>query len=324
MSEPGGRATQKHSTRGHGVVVTGWGSALPDKVVTNLDFEQRLDTSDSWIVERTGIRERRMGGSSGSLAIEAGQQAIQSAGIDPASIDLVVLATTTPDQTMPATASSVQAALGTGGGAVDVNAACAGFVYALGTGAGMAAIGVRRILVIGADVMSRITDQDDRGTAVLFGDGAGALVLEAVEGRGALLGLDLGSDGRLGHLLYTDIGRYTVMDGPEVFRKAVRIMVESSTRALSAAGLTPDDVDLLVPHQANTRIIDAAARRLGIPMEKAALVLDRTGNTSAASIPLALVDALGNGRVADGDILLLCGFGAGMTWASAVVRWGRS
>jgi 3-oxoacyl-[acyl-carrier-protein] synthase-3 len=149
------------------------------------------------------------------------------------------------------------------------------------------------------------------------------VVLEAVPGPGALLGLDLGSDGRLGHLLYADIGEFTVMDGPEVFRKAVRIMVESSSRALADAGLTADDVDLLVPHQANTRIIDAAARRLGIPMEKAALVLERTGNTSAASIPLALVDAVHDGRVSDGDVLLLCGFGAGMTWASAVVRWGR-
>jgi 3-oxoacyl-[acyl-carrier-protein] synthase-3 len=293
-------------------------------VLGNDELAERFGTTPAWIEERTGIVERRVGGTTTDLATEAGAAALARAGADPSAFDLLLLATTTPDRAMPATASVVQAKLGLSGGAVDVNAACAGFVYALGAAAGMAAIGVGRILVIGADVMSRITDQDDRGTAVLFGDGAGAVVLEAVEGPGALLGLDLGSDGRLRHLLYTDLGGFTVMDGPEVFRKAVRIMVESCTLALADAGLTADDVDLLVPHQANTRIIDAAARRLGIPMEKAALVLDRTGNTSAASIPIALVDAVDKGRLSDGDILLLCGFGAGMSWASAVVRWGRT
>ena len=306
-----------------GVTVTGWGSALPEKVVTNADFEARLDTSDAWITERTGIRERRMGGSTGSLSVEAGQRALDSAGVDPASVNLLLLATTTPDQAMPATASYVQGALGTSGGAVDMNAACAGFVYALVAGAGMAAVGAERILVVGADVMSRITDQDDRGTAVLFGDGAGAVVLEAVDGPGALVAWDLGSDGSLRHLLYADHGAFTFMDGPEVFRKAVRIMVESTEITLAKAGVRPEDVAVFVPHQANTRIIDAACKRIGIPLERAALVLERTGNTSAGSIPLALADAADAGRLHDGDLVLMLGFGAGMSWATALLRWGR-
>jgi 3-oxoacyl-[acyl-carrier-protein] synthase-3 len=307
-----------------GVELRGWGSALPEKIVTNADFASRLDTTDEWIIERTGIRERRFGGSTGSLAVEAGQQAIDVAGVDPASIGVVLLATTTPDQQMPATASYVQDALGCGGGAMDLNAACSGFVYALIAGAGLCEIGASRVLVVGADVMSRITDQDDRSTAILFGDGAGAVVLERVEGPGRLLGWDLGSDGSLRHLLSCDAGGYTQMNGKEVFRQAVRVMVDSCSKALERAGRTAADVTLLVPHQANTRIVAAACARLGIPMERTALVLERTGNTSAGSVPLALADAADNGRLHDGDIALLCGFGAGMTWASAVLQWGTS
>ena len=304
-----------------GVRLTGWGAALPEKVVTNADFASRMDTSDEWIVERTGIRERRFGGSTGTLAVEAGQRALQQAGVDPATVDLTVLATTTPDQVMPATASSVQDALGCGGGAFDVNAACSGFVYALVAAAGICEVGAQRALVVGADVMSRITDQDDRNTAILFGDGAGAVVLDRVDGPGDLLGWDLGSDGSLRHLLTCDAGGYTQMNGKEVFRQAVRVMVDSCSKTLAAAGLKPTDVALLVPHQANTRIVKAACDRLDIPMEHTALVLDRTGNTSAGSVPLALADAADAGRLAEGDIVLLCGFGAGMTWASAVLRW---
>jgi 3-oxoacyl-[acyl-carrier-protein] synthase III len=304
-----------------GVRITGWGAALPEKIVTNADFQERLDTTDDWIVECTGIKERRFGGSSGSLALEAGQRALASAGADASTVDLLLLATTTPDQIMPATASSVQGALGTGGGAVDMNAACAGFVYALVAGAGMAAIGSARVLVVGADVMSRITDQDDRATAVLFGDGAGAVVLDAVDGEGDLLAWDLGSDGSLRHLLYTDHGSYTVMDGKEVFRRAVRLMVDSCEKTLGQAGVAPEDVTLFVPHQANTRIIDAACKRMGIPIEHTALVLERTGNTSAGSIPLALADAADAGRLHDGDLVLMMGFGAGMSWATALLRW---
>ena len=307
-----------------GVQLRGWGAALPEKIVTNADFASRLETTDEWIVERTGIRERRFGGSTGSLAVEAGQRAIDQAGVDPASIGAVVLATTTPDQQMPATASYVQDALGCGGGAMDVNAACSGFVYALVTGAGLCELGAERVLVIGADVMSRITDQDDRGTAILFGDGAGAVLLERVDGPGRLLGWDLGSDGSLRHLLSCDAGGYTQMNGKEVFRQAVRVMVDSCSKALGRAGKVAADVTLLVPHQANTRIVSAACARLGIPMERTALVLERTGNTSAGSVPLALADAADNGRLADGDLALLCGFGAGMTWASAVLEWGAS
>ncbi|MBW3626233.1 MAG: ketoacyl-ACP synthase III [Actinobacteria bacterium] len=316
MSGPLGRLST-------GVAVTGWGVALPDTAVTNAELEARLDTSDRWITERTGIRERRIGGTTGQLAAAAARQALTAADATPASVDLLVVATSTPDQQLPATASTVQHTLGLRCGAFDVNAACSGFVYALVAGTGMSMAGARRVLVVGADVMSRVTDQDDRSTAVLFGDGAGAVVLDAVEGPGQLLGWDLGSDGSLRHLLQADIGGYVQMEGKEVFRRAVRVMVESSEMALQRAGLTIDDVDLLVPHQANTRIITAACERLGIPMERAAMVLHRTGNTSAASIPLALGDAVDAGRVAKGDIVLLVGFGAGMTWASAVLRWGQ-
>jgi 3-oxoacyl-[acyl-carrier-protein] synthase-3 len=305
-----------------GIVIRGWGSALPEKVVTNTDFASRLDTSDEWIVERTGIRERRFGGSTGTLAVEAGQQAIETAGVDAASVDVVVLATSTPDQVMPATSAYVQDALGCGGGAVDVNAACSGFVYAFVTGAGLCEVGAKRALVIGSDVMSRITDQDDRGTAILFGDGGGAVVIDRVDGPGNLLAWDLGADGSLRHILQCDTGSYTQMNGKEVFRQAVRVVVESVATTLDRAGVAPADVKLFVPHQANVRIVDAVCQRVGIPVENTAIVLDRTGNTSAASVPLALADAADAGRLADGDIVLLCGFGAGMTWATAVVRWG--
>jgi 3-oxoacyl-[acyl-carrier-protein] synthase-3 len=305
-----------------GIRVIGWGSALPEKIVTNADFESRMDTTDAWIVERTGIRERRWGGTTSGLATEAAQRALTVAGAEPASIDLLLLATTTPDQQIPASAPSVQHALGLDCGAMDVNAACSGFVYALVTAAGMCGMGTKRAVVIGAETMSRVVDPEDRNTAILFGDGAGAVVVEACDGPGQLLSWDLNSDGSLRHLLDADIGGYLRMNGKEVFRTAVRVMVDSCTRVLAQAGLAADQVDLLVPHQANTRIIAAACDRLGIPYERNALVLDRTGNTSAASIPLALVDAIEGGRVQDGANVLLCGFGAGMTWASAVLRWG--
>ncbi len=321
MSERSG-AGGSHLGRTSGVAVVGWGVALPDTAVTNADLEARLDTSDRWITERTGIRERRIGGTTGQLAAAAARQALVAADASPGSVELLVLATSTPDQQIPATASAVQDALGLSCGAFDVNAACSGFVYALVAGAGMAGVGARRVLVVGADVMSRITDQGDRSTAVLFGDGAGAVVLDAVEGPGQLLGWDLGSDGSLRHLLQADVGGYIRMEGKEVFRRAVRVMVDSAEAAMARAGLTLADVDLLVPHQANTRIITAACERLGIPMERTAMVLDRTGNTSAASIPLALGDAAQSGMLAKGDVVLLVGFGAGMSWASAVLRWG--
>jgi 3-oxoacyl-[acyl-carrier-protein] synthase-3 len=309
------------TTSGRGAAITGWGIALPETVVTNAELEARLDTSDDWITERTGIKERRVGGTTAGLAVEAGEAALANAGREGADIDQLVLATTTPDQQMPATASIVQAGLGTRGGAIDINAACSGFVYGLVQAHGLIAVGAERVLLIGAETLSRITDWSDRNTAILFADGAGAVVLEAVDGPGQLVGWDLGSDGTAAELLYAEIGGFMKMEGREVFRRAVRATVDSAMQSMQRAGVTPDDIALVVPHQANMRIIEAASQRLGIPMERTATVLQSTGNTSAASIPLALVDALNGGRVQDGDLVLLVGFGAGMTWASAVVRW---
>jgi 3-oxoacyl-[acyl-carrier-protein] synthase-3 len=309
-----------NTTRGG--IVTGWGISVPDKVVTNDDLSVTMDTNDAWIRERTGIRERRIGGTTSQLAIDAGLAALEKAGRRPDEIDGVILATTTPDQIVPGTSATVQDGIGIPGGAFDVNAACSGFVYALTVAHGMLAIGAERLLVIGSETLSRITDWDDRSVAVLVGDGAGAVVLEAVDGPGQLLSWVLGSDGSLRHLLKCDHGGYLYMDGKEIFRKAVRAVVESSEQAIAEAGLTVADIDLMVPHQANLRIISAAAQRLGIPEEKAVVVIDRYGNTSSASIPLALVDALDTGRLEKGQHVLLTGFGGGMTWASAVLRWG--
>ena len=234
----------------------------------------------------------------------------------------MILATTTPDSIVPGTAPTVQNALGVRGGAFDINAACSGFVYGLVTVAGLIGAGAGPILLIGAETLSNITDMDDRAIAIIVGDGAGAVVVEPVEGPGQLLSWNLNSDGSLRHLLYCEHGGTLYMDGKEVFRKAVRVVVESAERAMADAGLGPDDVSLLVPHQANLRIIVAACQRLGIPEERTVVVIDRYGNTSSASIPLALHDAISDGRVHDGDNLLLTGFGGGMTWASAVLRWG--
>jgi len=303
-------------------VIRGWGVALPDTVVTNDDLARTIDTTDEWIRERTGIYERRVGGSTGSLSIESGRLAIEHAGVDPASIDVLVLATTTPDQTVPATSATVQHQLGLRCGAFDVNAACSGFTYALIVAHGLVAAGAQRALVIGTDTLSRITDWTDRGTAILFADGSGSVVLDAVEGPGELLGWDIDADGSLTKLLDCDLGGNLRMDGKEVFRKAVRIMVDSAEKSMKHAGVTADDIKLVVPHQANIRIIEAACQRLGVPMERAASTIHRTGNTSSGSIPIALADALEAGRVADGELVLLVGFGAGMTAASAVLHWG--
>ncbi len=306
-----------------GAVITGWGSALPDTVVTNADLEARLDTSDRWIVERSGIRERRVGGTVSSLATQAGHRALERAGVSGADVDLLVLATCTPDLLVPATSAAVHHALGLSGGAFDVNAACAGFVYTLVAAHGAVQAGAaRRVLLVGADCLSHITDPEDRGTAVLFADGAAAVVLEASDADGdGLLSVDLGVDGSAHDLLTCPHGGTMHMEGKEVFRRAVRITVESATCALERAKLVPDDVALFVPHQANLRIIEAAAARLGLPMERVAVVLDRTGNTSSASVPLALAAAADAGRLAPGDRVLMSGFGAGMTWASVVLRW---
>ena len=293
-------------------------------MLTNHDLEQTLDTSDDWIVERTGIRERHVGGTTVGLSVESGRKALDMSGVDPATIDALVLATTTPDRCVPASSATVQNELGLRCGAFDINAACSGFVYGLVQAHGLIAMGAKKILVIGTDTLARITDWDDRNTAILFADGSGAVVLEAVEGAGQLLGWDLDADGSAERFLYSDIGGFIHMDGKEVFRRAVRIMVDSATKSMNHAGVTADEVKLVVPHQANLRIIQAACDRLGIPIERASTVLQHTGNTSSASIPLALADALDNSRVQQGDLVLLVGFGAGMTAASAILRWGGS
>jgi 3-oxoacyl-[acyl-carrier-protein] synthase III len=304
-----------------GIRITGWGIAVPDKVVTNDDMAARLDTSNEWIVERTGIRQRHIGGTTSGLAIEAGQAALASAGRSPDDIDLLMLATTTPDCLVPGTAPAVQHGLGIHGGAFDLNAACSGFVYGLITVAGLIAVGSGPVLLIGSETLSKITDMDDRKIAIIVGDGAGAIVVEPVDGPGALLSWNMNSDGSLKHLLKCEHGGTLYMDGKEVFRRAVRVVVESAERAMADASLKPDDIALMIPHQANVRIIQAAGQRLGIPEARTVVVIDRYGNTSSASVPLALHDAIACGRVHEGDNLLLTGFGGGMTWASAVLRW---
>ncbi len=312
----------RHTTPMRGATITGWGTALPEKILTNEDLAQMVETSDEWIRERSGIQERRVGGSTSGLGIEAAEKAMEMAGVMPDEIDMLILATTTPDDQVPGTSSTVQHALGLTCGAMDLNAACSGFVYGLVTAHGLIGAGAERILLVGSETLSRITDWTDRTTCILFGDGAGAVVLEAVDGPGQLLGWDLSSNGTLRHILYAEIGGYMKMEGKEVFRQAVKAMVASAEAALSRARVDPADIDLVVPHQANNRIIDAAMKRLGIPDDRAAVVLHRTGNTSSASIPLALADALEDGRVGKDDLILLVGFGAGMTAASAVLRWG--
>jgi 3-oxoacyl-[acyl-carrier-protein] synthase-3 len=290
--------------------------------VTNEDLSAHLDTSDSWITERTGIKERRIGGTTSQLAVDAGHRALERAGRRGDEIDLLVLATTTPDALVPGTSATVQDALGVAGGAFDLNAACSGFVYALVTAHGLALAGAERALVIGSETLSRITDWDDRSVAVLVGDGAGAVVLETTDGPGELLAWDLGANGSLRHLLCCDHGGYLYMNGREIFRHAVQAVVSSSLKTLGRAGLSATDIDLFVPHQANSRIITAVSERLGIPSERCVVTIDRYGNTSSASIPLALADALDTGRLRPGGLVLLSGFGGGMTWASAVLRWG--
>jgi 3-oxoacyl-[acyl-carrier-protein] synthase-3 len=280
-----------------------------------------MDTSDEWIRERTGIHRRHIGSTTAELSIRSGRRAIEMAGIDPSSIDALVLSTTTPDRTVPATSATVQHALGLRCGAFDINAACSGFVYGLAVAQGLIAIGSRKVLLIGTDTLSRITDWTDRNTAILFADGSGAAVLEAVDGPGDVLGWDIDADGAAEDLLYCDVGGFIHMDGKEVFRRAVRIMVDSANKSLAAAGLSIDDIAMVVPHQANIRIISAACERLGFPMSRTAVCLQDTGNTSSASIPLALFDAADAGRLHRGDLILMVGFGAGMTAASAVMRW---
>jgi 3-oxoacyl-[acyl-carrier-protein] synthase-3 len=317
-------------------VVLGTGSALPRRALGNDELAGMVDTSDEWIVERTGIHNRYVAGpdeTTSSLATAAGKQAIEAAGIDAGTIDLIVLATATPDQTFPATATIVQDRLGCNGGiAFDVAAVCSGFLYALGVADSMLVSGAaNRALVIGAETFSRILDWEDRTTCVLFGDGAGAVVLEAREENGALprgvLATRLHADGAHNQLLYVDGGPSTTgtvgklrMKGREVFRHAVTNLTSVLLEVLNAAGMTIDDIDWFVPHQANARILEATARKLGMPPDKVIITVDRHANTSAASVPLALDAAIRDGRIRQGDLVMLEAFGGGFTWGASLIR----
>ncbi|MEH2485887.1 beta-ketoacyl-ACP synthase III [Bradyrhizobium sp. AZCC 2230] len=320
-------------------VVLGCGSYLPEQVVTNAQLAARIDTSDEWIVQRTGIRERHIaadGEFTSHLAIKAAQAALADAGVDAQSIDLIVLATSTPDNTFPATAVAVQHGLGINhGAAFDLQAVCSGFVFALATADNFLRSGAfKRALVIGAETFSRILDWNDRGTCVLFGDGAGAVVLDAQEQPGkaatdrGVVTTHLRSDGRHKAKLFVDGGPSSTqtvghlrMEGREVFKHAVGMITDVIVDAFEATGLNADSIDWFVPHQANKRIIDASAHKLHIAPEKVVLTVDRHGNTSAASIPLALSVARKDGRIKRGDMVLLEAMGGGFTWGSALVRW---
>ncbi|MGI6143250.1 MAG: beta-ketoacyl-ACP synthase III [bacterium] len=324
------------------VGIVGVGSALPEKIITNWDLEKMVDTSNQWITTRTGIKERRIADpetATSDLALMAGRRALERAGIGPEELDLVLVATTTPDMDFPSTACIVQAGLGAyNAAAFDLEAACSGFLYGLAIGEQFISSGVyETVLIIGAEVLSRIVNWSDRNTCVLFGDGAGACVLRPVTAGKGILSHYLGADGRGGKLLQIPAGgsrlpastvtveqglHYIEMQGAEVFKFAVRIMGEASLEALRRAGLAREEVDFLVPHQANHRIIMAAAKRLGLGLEQVIVNLDRYGNMSAASIPVALEEAVSEGRIRDGDNVLLVGFGAGLTWGAAVLKWG--
>lgn len=306
-----------------GVRFTGWGIAVPERIVTNDELSQTLDTSDEWITERTGIRQRHVGGSAMSLGITAGLEAVKDAGLELSDIDFLVVATTTPDRLCPATAPMIANGMGLTCPAMDVNAACSGFMYAVRTAYGLLETGNKKILVIGTENLSRWVDWTDRNMAVLLGDGAGAAVLEYDPDGSDLLSFYLGADGSAADLLTCKHGGFFEMNGREVFRRAVRVVVDSAEKAMASAGITSSDLSLMIPHQANIRIIQAAAQRLDIDMDKAVITLDRYGNTSSSSIPLAFYDARSNGRIKPGEFALMTGFGAGMTWASAVVRWSR-
>ena len=304
-----------------GVRFKGWGIGLPDRIVTNDELSLTLDTSDEWITERTGIRLRYVGGSARSLGVAAGRNAMADAGVEPEDIDFCVLATTTPDRMAPATSVLIAHDLGLSCPAMDVNAACSGFMYAVRTAQGLLETGNKRILVIGAEHLSNWVDWTDRNVAVLLADGGGAAVLEYDPDVNDILSFSLGAEGSGADLLTCEHEGTFTMEGREVFRRAVRVVVESSQQALDLAGITADDLALVIPHQANIRIIQAVVDRLGIGMDRAVIALDRYGNTSSASIPLAFDVARSEGRIKTGDYALLTGFGAGMTWASSIVKW---
>jgi 3-oxoacyl-[acyl-carrier-protein] synthase-3 len=320
--------------------ITGWGMYVPEKVLTNQDFERMVDTSDEWITSRTGIKERHIAGpgeAASTLSIAAARQALDRAGIAAKDLSLIIVATVCGDYPFPATANLVQNALGAQCGAFDMQAACTGFLYGLATAHQFIANGAaRHVLVVGVEVLSRVIDYTDRATCVLFGDGAGAVVLSASDVPGGLLGFTLGSDGASPERLWIPVGgsaepiseeamrarrHYVQMQGNEVFRFATRIMGTAMEEALASAGMTAADMDLFIPHQANLRIIEAASKRLNLPAEKVFVNIEKYGNTSAAAIPIALCEAIDQGRVYPGAHLGMVAFGAGLTWAAAVVKW---
>jgi 3-oxoacyl-[acyl-carrier-protein] synthase-3 len=321
---------------GVSISITGLGCKVPDNVVTNDDLKQYVDTSDEWIRERTGIRERRIASKDealSDLAMPASRDALAQAGVEGKDIDLLIVATVTPDMAFPSTGAILADQLGaTDAAAYDLSAGCTGFMYALAQAYGMLAGGLaKRALVVGGDVLSRILDWDDRSTLVLFGDGAGAVVLEAVPEHG-FLGFELGADGAggaslwlpgSGSRLFDSPDRLVKMNGREVFKFATRILVKSAEDVMRQCGVTIDDVDVYVPHQANMRIIDHATKKLGVPSDKVVINVDRFGNTSSGSIPLALADAAEDGRLKPGKLVLMTGMGAGLTWGSALIRWTK-
>jgi 3-oxoacyl-[acyl-carrier-protein] synthase-3 len=321
--------------------LVGWGKCVPEKVLTNSDLEKMVDTSDEWIVTRTGIRERRIaaeGETTASLSVVAARQALNRAGLRASDLDLILVATSSPDYFVPPVSSMIQHQLGAQCGAFTLVAGCTGFVYGLATAQQFISSGAyRNVLVIGAEVISRNIDWTDRNTCVLFGDGAGAVVLQASDEPTGVLSFVLGSDGAgAEHLMVRGGGvvmpmsqrvvderaHYIRMNGREVFKFATRVLARATVEAIDKSGLTIDDVDLFIPHQANSRIIELAARQLGLPMDKVFVNIDRYGNTSAASIPVALVEAIEQGRCTENSTVVMVGFGAGLTWASAVVKMG--
>jgi len=324
-----------------GAVIRGTGAYYPDKVLSNADLEAIVDTSDEWIITRTGIKERRIAApdqASSDLALEAARRAMEMAGCTAMDIDTIIVGTVTPDYVFPSCACTLQSKLGARNAvAFDIGAACTGFIYGLNLARSLImSENSRRILLVGVETLSRITDYTDRATCVLFGDGAGAVIIEGTEEESGILLVALGSDGDYGELLFQPAGgsknpatHETVenrlhtmkMNGNEVFKIAVRGMESITRQALDVAGITGDDLDLFIPHQANLRIIDATAKRLGIPKEKVVITIDRFGNTSASSIPIALDDSVRSGRINRGDTLGMAAFGAGLTWGGAVVRW---
>jgi 3-oxoacyl-[acyl-carrier-protein] synthase-3 len=319
---------------GRPVSITGLGCYVPDRVLTNDDLAQMVDTSDEWIVERTGIRERRIADpeqAMSDVALPAAQAALEQAGLDPKEVDLIVVATVTPDMAFPSTGAILGDLLDAPDAACyDLSAGCTGFMYALAQAYGMIAGGLaNKALVVGGDVLSKILDWDDRSTLVLFGDGAGAVVLERVE-DGGFLGFELGAEGAGGvHLwlpgsgsrMFDEAEKYVKMNGREVYKFATRVLVSSAEKLLAECGRSVDEIDVYVPHQANIRIMDHAARKLGIPTEKMVVNVDRYGNTSSGSIPLALADGRDDGRIRDGALVLMTGMGAGLTWGSSLIEW---